>query len=384
MRECSFCVCFKIRPTIQNMKLLSSLLSSLPVRLIRFSRSYPILTQQTLINQTFIQQGIGIRRRAKLFKQHWSTHISSCLNSIENWAQNIPPQSHSLMIVGAGSLNDLNLWALSQRFTSITLLDADPKCIALWKKVQGALPNIRYQLGDITGLLNPWTEYLVQNLQQSSADWLEALRLLKEFPRLPHVPFPTGEAGPLAVLSLNILSQLPIIWREIIEKSLVRHFGSKWVATHEQEWLTAYSYSASYLIKEHLQSLAHSAVNELLLITDVEYASYQGTKKFGLKNSTLPPVRWIPSANGQGNWEKDPNIHHSALQCEIHSALYGVDLEDDIVRSSLFPKYDSSYQGNWLWHISPQGIESRDTGHIHRVGTFHFRRTFAAETSASR
>lgn len=381
MRKCSLSVRFNIRSTLQRMKLFPSLLSSLPVSITRFLRSYPTLTKEALINRILTQQGIGIRRRAKLLKEHWAPHISACLKLIENWAQTIPANSHSLIIVGAGALHDVDLWSLSKRFTTITLLDADPRCVPVWQKVQTELPNVGYQLGDVTGLLHPWTEYLVQNLQQNSGGWPEALRLLKEFPRLPHASLFAQDPVPLAVLSLNILSQLPIIWREIVEESLEKHFGSKWVATHEQEWLVAYSDSASYLIKEHLQSLGRSLANELLLITDVEYASYHGTKKFGLPSP--PPVRWVSSENGRGSWERDPASLHTTPQCEIHNALHGVDLEDHTVRTVLFPQFCSSYQSNWLWHISPLGIEERNTGHIHRLGAFHFRRTLAAEKAVS-
>ena len=155
------------------------------------------------------------------------------------------------------------------------------------------------------------------------------------------------------VVSLNLLSQIPVVWQDILEEILFARFGKTVVQTKEQQWLRAFSGGARWLVQQHLELLAKSRAENILVISDLEYLSYDGLDPFPQHGAPLP-VRW------DGEWQGEQGIQYT-----LCPALFGLDLE-----KQLPPGYSLAWKESWLWHIAPLGLENKQQGTIHRVGCF--------------
>lgn len=341
----------------------------------------------------FLQMGLAIRRRHKLLNVHWRNHLEQTRKAQQLWTAQTagqdqdPGADERLVVLGAGCLYDLDLAALSRRYSTILLVDGNPLVKSAWRKAKRAYAGrtvIDFQINEISGALISWRRELAAALRsapRNRAAWSSALSAVKntDTALLKHsLALPAAYDKPSAVISLNILSQIPLLWQDCLEAILVRRFGKRWVNEHQTEWFEAFYPSAKMLVAQHLSSIAQAAPNDILLITDLEYAYYTAGREFRAKDYAEPPFVWKTGEGIQtnGSWQvsQSGTEDFAAASCHVLSALYGINLEDLSTASNFFPCYASTALPCWLWHIRPLGTENDKQGIIHRVGAFFLRR----------
>ncbi|MEP7361723.1 MAG: hypothetical protein ABI972_00575, partial [Acidobacteriota bacterium] len=223
---------------------------------------------------------------------------------------------------------------------------ADPTCSGKWRalgdKLKGRV-EVDYDLRELTLKYDPWQMNFAERISRITHDsqWagaLEALRHMIDVPT-PHLPHAD------AVLSLNVLSQLPIGWQEIVEELLNEKFGKKFVKQHEQEWVEALLPSGRTLVEDHFAAITSTRCRNAMVITDLEYTEYRGVPKFD--PALYAPA---PTTGEQTTW----------------SAICNVDL------NTVLPGWRRQLISEWRWHIAPLGLEAPDQGTFHSVGAYRF------------
>ena len=264
--------------------------------------------------------------------------VSGCLR---DWTAELPRAAswqetlsaigcHRAPVVVSPWLRD----CLAQRFDHLRFVDADPLCEPFWKRKH---PRHESVIADVSGCLRDWTAALPQ-----AASWQETLSAIGCH-RAPVVVAPWLRDCS-AILSVNLLSQIPIAWQERVETHLRKQFGSALVQSKEEEWLAAVEPGARSLVESHVAMLNQSGARDILLITDLAHIEYKGTHRYSRRRLDPPP-------NVSG--------------AEREDALYGVE-------HPALSNYRRTAADEWLWHISPQGLESSHKGSIHVVGSFAF------------
>lgn len=202
---------------------------------------------------------IGIESRYSRCKQAWSPHLEHSRRVILEAAQRLQKRER-IIIFGAGSLHDVPLRELSELFTEVHLVDIF--------FLQGTIneiksyPNVEFHEVDITGVLKKAYEVLANQINvlgkrrrtridQMHIDLVGCSIVPKHF---------INDEFDL-VISLNLLSQLPMAIKTYSEKKL--QLGI--------EHLTLSSFYAS-LITNHLSYLRAFALKgaRVLLISDTE------------------------------------------------------------------------------------------------------------------
>jgi hypothetical protein len=340
-----------------------------------------------------LKMGMGIQRRRKLLAVHWQSHLQQSCEVQQAWAREAGCRAKDrdrdpqLVVLGAGYLFDLDLGALSKIFPRILLVDGNPLAKPIWMKIKRAYSGqsvIDCQISEISGVLVGWRTRLaaaLRSLPGTPASWPATLQAIKEIDTSclkDSLGLPAGNKAS-AIISLNILSQIPLLWQDCIERILVKQYGKRFVNDHQREWLEHFYPSAKMLVAQHLSSIAAFAPNDILLLTDLEYAYYTTAPRFRANEFAEPPFIWKRDnqSPANGSWQTNPsgNADAEARSCHVMSALYGIDLENENARSSLVPGYTSTALPSWLWHIEPLGTEANKRGIIHRVGAFLFKKT---------
>jgi hypothetical protein len=289
----------------------------------------------------FLQMGYGIEQRTRGLKTYWQPHFEESRRIQREWFR---PGSQ-LTVLGAGRLNDFALDDALREFDHLHFVDADPLAAKTWAKISRSTGEIR----EISGALKPWLEHL------AGREWGATLQCLRRI--ADEIPAETYYPEGDAVLSLGIVSQIPIAWQEAVEDLLQRQFTPQWTKRHEKEWLTAIEPSARYLIEEHVRSLGRNGAQRILIIGDLDYIYYRGPITYRRRNWEPPPIQFVDGTATSARPEP--------LEFEVCSALYDLEPGDP-------PGYRRLPMGTWLWHISPLGIENIREGIIHRVGAVAF------------
>lgn len=277
------------------------------------------------VTPAFLQTGLGIEIRARKLAVHWRPHQDRSRGAQARWSA----RGGRLAVLGAGRLLDFE-HGLAERFERLRFIDADPLCVPFWRR---AHPGHEPVIADVASRLclprhsASWqatlAEIAAQQASKPEAEWLRDCD---------------------AVLSLNLMSQIPIAWQERVEAYLRKQFGPAFVKAHEEEWLAAVEPGARSLVEAHLSLLNWSGARDVLLITDLGYIEYKGNRRYSRR-------RWDPAPDVRG--------------LEAEDALYGI-------ASPALSNYRRVETDEWHWHISPQGLESRAKGSIHVVGSFTF------------
>ena len=293
----------------------------------------------------YLNMDLGIQQRANRLAPFWAEHLQRTRSAQARWAENA--RGEWLTVLGAGRLLDFNRMAVLPRFQKLRLVDANPLCLPVWKK----LPKLADPVcTDMTGCVNAW----VGGLRKVKLPWAETLDLIRN----QHAP--AAYSAPCeALVSLNTLSQLQIVWQDGVEAYLKKRFGHSRVEQKAAEWLDALRPAGQTLVEQHLAAIEDSAPSFVLLITDLEYLEYKGVR-FNTNHWAPPPVEWS-AADG---WSTEAD-----LTCEVSPALEGVELNEATFAHWL-PSYRLVWQECWLWHIEPLGTENAACGQVHRVGAF--------------
>ncbi len=281
----------------------------------------------------FLDEGLGIAARAERAAAYWRPHLQCC-HEFEGDACNIlAPKPSTFTILGAGRLLDVPPDVFLRPNTTVNLVDADPALEPYWLRFKG-LARLRGAavqpfFCEITGRISDWTIGLEQWIRShraaSDADLATFLSSLPSLPKTAPV-LPAAEV----VVSLNILSQIPIYWREralkLLKKVAPHLVGADDALSSVVE--AELSRHAALLQHEHLQQITSLGRRLIVVISDVEFYYYQ---------------------RHEAQWQVEP-------------ALYGIDLPSIPGQVRL--------ARSWLWHIAPQGVEQDDYGVIHKVQGF--------------
>lgn len=139
-----------------------------------------------------VHEAIAIEARYTRCRGSWASHLLNSKSRIQATVDNLNVRDR-VLVLGSGGLHDLPLTALSQSFTSVTLWDVVH--LAKARRIAAAVPNITCETVDVTGLCKDFD------------DWLKRRR---KSPPTPHVPTDLPTGAPDLVISLNLLSQLPL------------------------------------------------------------------------------------------------------------------------------------------------------------------------------
>ncbi|MFN8392322.1 MAG: hypothetical protein U0136_18660 [Bdellovibrionota bacterium] len=331
--------------------------------------------------QGFVAMGKGIAERRKKFSAEWNQHLELTRRAQARWldGEGDTPLSR-IVVLGAGRLFDVDQDLLASRFREIAFYDADPLCLPAWRTFSARYPKVQtsFHIMELSGALRPWESTFRAKASTSAFD--ESVAVLRTLTLPERSPFLCSleHTHPAAVLSLNILSQLVVMWQNLVERILIENYGASYVAEHEQQWLEAYAPSARLLIRQHLQDLGRSEAKKILLISDVEYLHYPQLPR----GEHAIPFLWEeqPAASGlaQGTWRENPECSQAQSlewrqSCELTSALLDVNVENEKLRFTLLPEYQSELEPCWLWLIAPESAAGEAV--LHRVRPIQFKRS---------
>lgn len=231
-----------------------------------------------------IKELIAIKARHKRCLNQWKPHLDNSKNFIN---QNIDKNpsifgSSHILVLGAGMANDLDLHSLTDKFDKVILNDLF--FLKSTRKSLSHYPNIFYTEFDITGCMEKILDLVLKH-QNNYSIFLEKLhdftkkrddfnRLLKQ-QTLVKI---TGSSDIQNIISLNLLSQLPLSFQKLFEK---------YFKTEYKEKDCCFFYKM--IIKEHLSMLNHlkKLGKTVLIISDsYKYVSNKRGKEI-LQESSL-------------------------------------------------------------------------------------------------
>jgi hypothetical protein len=223
-------------------------------------------------------------------------------------------------VLGAGRLLDLDLRELLTICDTVHLFDADPGSVATWRKQAGTLFNKRVipHVGDITQSLDEWTRGLSRvRRAKDLTHYLHSLTAVS-------VGLPAKYDG---IISLNLLGQIPLYWRDRVRAHAPE------IDHHSWEALVS---SMGALQQAHMELVHQNTSSWSIIISDTEYYFYD-----------IDKVEW-----------------------RVEPALFG---EAERSWSPLPDRGTQVAEDSWLWHIAPQLIELDEEGEIHRVQACSYR-----------
>jgi len=275
------------------------------LRYFYYSLRYPSL-------RDYVDKGIGIAARHKRCAPFWQDHL---MHSRQFQAQCIGTKDvESIAVLGSGRLYDIDPAVLFASGAEVLFFDADPSAVAYSnRRVSEFREKERCKVLDVSGVMNLWTNSLRETLrkQVSSSDIASVISQLS--PRTDALE----EKSFHTVISLNLLSQIPLFWRDRAKRLL---------KDPSPEVASALESSYRRLEEAHMKLIQRASKKRIILISDVLFHYYDGQT-----SESEPAISVNPEAAMTGSGFK--------LQ-----------------------KSDS-----WMWHILPKGIEERDYGVIHEV-----------------
>ena len=178
----------------------------------------------------FAKESIAMQSRAKRCAQQWQSHYQHCQRAITDFVQQQSSHQH-IMVMGAGSTQDIPLEYLSQTYQKVTLVDL--VFLPAARKRCRAWENIELLEYDVT--------------QSLHGIWLGSNEV-----KPPNQSMISADID--AVISLNLVTQLPLL-------------PLKWLRAHYSLSDAESEVLAQSLIQNHLNFLRRC--RSALLIADV-------------------------------------------------------------------------------------------------------------------
>lgn len=151
----------------------------------------------------YLKEQIAIAARHRRLHPAWKTHLERSRRFVLWSAANCPGQN-KVVILGSGGLLDVPLCDLADDFAEVVLIDIfHPPAVQAWA---AQYPNVYLVETDLTGL--------VDGLAQGE---------MPAEPPLPDIP----EADADLVVSLNLLSQLPLIPARHVPEKQAKAFATE-------------------------------------------------------------------------------------------------------------------------------------------------------------
>lgn len=349
----------------------------------------------------FPRMGLGIERRSVQLEEFWKLHLTQSRSRIAAWiseSRKLGATEVEVIVLGAGRLLDFDIHHALQHCVRITLVDADPTTIHAWRPLlRRNKKSIRAVTCELTGSLSEWRNQLQALERQSFAEFLAALERWPS-PRstqdiatqlVGSEPDAAGAQRPKPtrlVLSLNILSQLPVMWQDIVFDELRLRFGPL-DESQQQAAVLALIRSAGSLVSQHFELLALLRAQQVLLLTDIAALYYEplasGAANQRFQATAEPPIErvspWTTKLDAE-DWRL--HIQTASLlkpEMELASLLAGYD-PLALAREFGFALCESALcetaqPQHWLWHIKPAGFENSSEGVVHHVAGLCLRRS---------
>lgn len=262
----------------------------------------------------FVDIGLGIEHRERRFRGEWAPHLARSRGFVQ---QALAEGGEEVVVLGAGRLFDVPIEWLVSRFSRVVLVDVDPRIVARSLSATRRFgTRVEVQQAEVTGVFSAWTQALESVGEGSDDEIVETLCSLK-------APSPFWSSG--SVVSMNLLSQLGVMWRDRVQRIV----GTGRMSLSPIAEATAHSIIR--LEKGHASGLA--AASQAVLLAD----------RF-----------FITASEGAVAWE-------------VEDALYGEWPEQ-------LPGREAWLCGSWLWHLVPMSGEVRGEGSIHEVWARAFRK----------
>jgi hypothetical protein len=228
---------------------------------------------RSLRGMGYLRELMGIRGRAWRCWNAWKPHLEKS-KSIIRTAMEQCSQRRKAVILGSGMLYDVPIDELSSSFREVLLVD-------IVHPLKNWLPSLRYK-----------------NLRRVTADVTGTADEVYRVAKLPGTTLPRTEPSLFLddaevdlVVSLNLLSQLPVVPTTYLER-----FG-----VHPPEAVAAF---ARHLIASHLAYLQRFTCT-VTLITDVEKLTLNRAGKLVGKSSLLRGVE-LPCEGETWTWHLAP------------------------------------------------------------------------------
>lgn len=276
----------------------------------------------------FLDMGFGIEARYQRCRKFWSHHLSNC---IAFQKRHLADESRpTLAILGAGRLYDVDLAALSRMYSAISLYDADPSCRAHWARCSSLSPSLSFNIVDLTGCLESWTSSFKQFLRSSSRINEASLSSFLSALRPPDPP----DLSCSACLSLNLLSQIPIYWRDRTQRLLKQYwrYDTDEHGNYSRSVQQALESSMRALQEQHLKLLSQTRAARIVMLFDSKFLYYR---------------------SNSSQWQSERSL---------------------FITPPILPGYEISESASWLWDIAPQGVEQKEYGIAHEVQALSFNR----------
>ncbi|HMO16747.1 MAG TPA: hypothetical protein PKA63_02730 [Oligoflexia bacterium] len=302
----------------------------------------------------FQDQGAGIKVRSRQFKDDWKLHLDNSKSAIRTFLDKNKSKKSSISVLGAGTLLDFPIEILKTK-NMIYLQDANPAVLNDWYNLENKNSPQIYVLLDVTGLLELYRKEFLEILDCKSLN--DCLRKLKKIPSpllLSKFPKSAPFIKTSHVISLNILSQLPIYWQDYVFANLRRRYGSSSIKQNELEIIQSLQPSSRLLVENHLSHLMPVSKNErAILITDINYFYTNGDISLSLNVSQDKPNESVSmyeiSIDEKINNTYD-NLKRNEIVIEKQEALSGISI--DTFLKSLPTNISYTILGCWLWPIS--------------------------------
>lgn len=214
-------------------------------------------------------ESISLLSREKRCQKSWSTHRASCKHFITAELKN-SRHFESVLILGSGPLHEIPIEVLSKTFKRVVLVDIVH--LKSTKKSVAHLPNIEFIEHEITEIE-------------------EGLRINKELKNSIPSKFVDLDWG--LVLSVNVMSQLPLHLQTFIEKKLKNKFSP--------ESVSAFLKNVTKNHFDYLQSFKTNA----LLITDTQTIYYDKNESVIETDNNYEHLS-LPNPTEEWNWNVAP------------------------------------------------------------------------------
>lgn len=264
--------------------------------------------------------GEGIIARHQRCQRFWRRHLELSREFQLKMLDQIDTPIERLAILGAGRLLDVPIKTLATRVKEIHLFDADPGSLVVWRQVAREIGSRRiyYHLVELSGTFRKWCADLDRFLREGQVEAAGLIKFLEDLRCEAHYPLTEFDGR----LSLNLLSQLPIYWRDFYDQRCAQ---SSIKIDPRPELVLAFEATMARLQAAHLEALFSPGARMIGLIYDHEFMYYRSDR---------------------AEWQIDP-----ALWAEINPPI----------------PYRLALRDSWYWHIAPQGIEANEYGSIHAV-----------------
>jgi hypothetical protein len=300
----------------------------------------------------------GIRRRHKKFNTNWSTHLTNSKNCITQWIDSLE-NTKELQILGAGDLLDFPKTQIIERFNKVYLTDVSLNCLNSWNKLQDMFPKTELipVFQDISLIIDSWSKSILNLKSHNLEDYLLYLQnIAKISPPKAHTFIKTKN-----IVSLNLLSQIPIVWQHFIFNFLEKKFNKNKITQSTEKIISAITPSAQQLVDCHLNALIPKNKGSNLIISDIKYFFPQNNQiKFlivDVKNKKI-----VPNV-------KLENITNNNSTVYEQDALFDYNLDKTLKSyNSIIIKPLHS----WIWDLVPKNSLS-EKQEFHLVTAFELK-----------